>query len=71
MTAVLHAVPAPEARPVTAEHALLVWLLELIRRAPEPVATTPSTGLRSAETEAIELTWRGQTFRIRVDEVLA
>lgn len=71
MTAVLHAVPAPEARLETAEHVLLVWLLELIRRAPEPVATTPSRDLRSADTEAIELTWRGKTFRIRVDEVVA
>ncbi len=45
---------------------LLAWLLELIRLAPEPVMSTTTT---AGPAEAIELVFRGHTFRIRVEEV--
>jgi hypothetical protein len=47
--------------------AVLAWLLELIRRAPEPIVTGPAAG----PAEAIELVIRGRTFRIVVEEVVA
>lgn len=49
--------------------ALLDWLLDLIRdprRAQPVLSATTGTGL-----EAIELVFRGKTFRIRVEEVAA
>jgi len=45
-------------------HDLLVWLLELIGRAQEPILTSTTTG-----PEAIEVTVRGHRFRIRVEAV--
>lgn len=48
--------------------ALLAWLLELIRRAPEPVVTGQAPA-SAGVSEAIELVFRGRRFLIRVEEV--
>jgi len=45
-------------------HDILVWLLELIRRAQEPILTSTTTG-----PEAVEVTVRGRRFRILVEAV--
>lgn len=44
---------------------LLAWLLELIRHAPEPLISAQAPG----DGDALELVFRGRTFRIRVEAV--
>lgn len=48
--------------------AFLAWLLELIRRAPEPTVTRPLSDALGDES-GIEVVVGGKTFRIDVEEV--
>lgn len=46
-------------------HDLVLWLLDLIRNAPEPIAAAAGQTFE----EAIELVVRGRRFRIRVEAI--
>lgn len=53
-----------------ARHAILAWLLELVRRSPDPFVDAPSVIRDEGQRlEAIELSVLGRRYLIRVDEV--
>lgn len=50
-------------------YAVLAWLLELIKAAAEPEPALLDRDLAGDRVEAIEVTFRGKRFLVRVDEV--